>query len=179
VNLKAGDTVQFRVISENTTTVQFPTFIIERISSPQTIAMGESINVLATNSSGQSIPNGTATTITGWTKERDTHNAFNASTGVFTAPVAGLYEFSAMIQLDSASNNASAQVTLALLGYGDIVAAFTQAAGSYFFSIAGSKTIYLNAGQTTSLRCFQGLGSTRTLHTSGSVNWLNIKKVDN
>jgi hypothetical protein len=135
--------------------------------------------VLATNSSGQSLPNDTSTTITGWTKERDTHNAFNASTGVFTAPVAGLYEFSVIVTLNSASNNAGAELGLYLGSYGSIAETFTHAAGTYLLSVTGSRTIYLNAGQTASIGVYHNLGGTRNLYIPNGFNWLNIKKVDN
>lgn len=47
--------------------------------------------VFATNTSGQSIPNSTNTTVTGWAIVRDANSNFVASTGIFTAPATADY----------------------------------------------------------------------------------------
>jgi hypothetical protein len=60
-------------------------FQVFKIASPQTIFPSEKVVVLARNTSNQGIPDNTATNITGWTEEEDSHGWFNPSTGVFTA----------------------------------------------------------------------------------------------
>lgn len=75
-------------------------FSIAKRSSPQTIAASETVAVRATQSSGQSIPAATGTTVIFNNKVEDTHNAYNASTGIFTAPVAGRYLVTSTIRFD-------------------------------------------------------------------------------
>ena len=53
--------------------------------------------LVAINSSGQSIPSGAFTTLTGWTKQIDTANAFNAATGIYTCPSPGFYDVSTQL----------------------------------------------------------------------------------
>jgi len=48
-------------------------------------------------SAGQSIPNSTNTTLNFQTKEFDTDNAFNTSTGIFQPKVAGIYQINACV----------------------------------------------------------------------------------
>jgi hypothetical protein len=67
---------------------------IERISSPQTIAMGEVVAGYATNSSGQSIPTNVDTALTNWTVVSDTHGIFNPSTGELTINRSGFLDIS-------------------------------------------------------------------------------------
>lgn len=57
--------------------------------------------------SDQTISDATETTLTGWTEAYDTLSAFNASTGVFTAPAAGLYSFAWAAELAVNAGNAT------------------------------------------------------------------------
>jgi hypothetical protein len=183
VNLKAGDTVQFRVISENTTTVQFPTFIIERISSPQTIAMGEVVAARYTSSSGQSIPDIIASTVNFNTKEYDTHNAVTTGTNwKFTAPVAGTYHVSSYVMYNSFTISSSATIYLSVdknnVYYADIsrlvIGTHTN---TYSNALFGSTSLRLNAGDTINIKTFQSTGSNRTLFPDSKYVWVAIHKI--
>jgi hypothetical protein len=159
VNLKAGDTVQFRVISENTTTVQFPTFIIERISSPQTIAMGEVVAGYAKNASGQVIPNGTVTTLTGWTTVTDTHAILNPSTGVLTVNRSGFIDLSAIVSFSPNSTGERAILFLlnntTEIGVVDIRAT----SGGITTGVSTSISCYpVKSGDTFIVRAYQSSG---------------------
>lgn len=69
-------------------------FYVERVSGPSTIAAGESINGIYTDTSGGSIPT-SAATYTYATKVKDSHNAY--ASGTLTIPVAGEYRFTATL----------------------------------------------------------------------------------
>jgi hypothetical protein len=94
IYLVAGDILEFYASQNSGVTRTFIgwQFSIQRISSPQTIAMGEVVAGYALNLSGQSIPNSTDTVLTSWTVVSDTHAIFNPSTGVLTVNRAGFID---------------------------------------------------------------------------------------
>lgn len=55
----------------------------------------------------QTLSDATETTLVGWTEAYDTLGAFNATTGVFTAPADGLYSFSWSAELAVDAGNAT------------------------------------------------------------------------
>lgn len=55
----------------------------------------------------QTLSDGIETTLAGWTEAYDTLGAFNATTGAFTAPAAGLYAFSWSAELAVNAGNAT------------------------------------------------------------------------
>lgn len=79
-----------------------------------TLSASSNAHFYATNASAQSIPNNTATTVTGWTTVFDTGSNFNASTGVFTAPTAGVYLVTAQIGMALATWPAGATLKVQL-----------------------------------------------------------------
>ena len=90
----------------------------------------------------------TETTATGYTENFDTGNAFNPTTGLFTAPTAGRYMFTA-----NATSNGTA--TTNFYGYfriNGVLSSYTsrsQAGVSQAYPISAGSTIYnLNAGDT-------------------------------
>lgn len=63
------------------------------------------VAMAANNASGHSVTGGNTTRVLNWTTEYDTNNAFNASAGVYTIPVTGLYRLHATMLFNQVVNN--------------------------------------------------------------------------
>lgn len=181
-NLRAGQVVSFR--QDTNVTISggsSNTFSITKLASPQTMSATEVVAVRANNSSGQSIASGSSVTLTGWTKLEDTHNAFNASTGIFTAPETGYYsvEYSGLFASQGWSASGTNLYTN-LSNPSTNIATYVRIAPSYTAPVpiqVGHNAIKLNAGQTVSINLNHDNGSARALDTGASFQNLSIIKV--
>jgi len=155
---------------------------IRRLSGPSTIAASESVVATATNTSGQSIPNGINTVITGWTKNVDSHGSLNANTGVYTAAVSGKFSVSSVITLAGAVATSTSGMAMwinkngALSRYLGIQYSFTSV--NVPFSVNGSQIIDLVAGDTISIGVSHNFGGVRTLSTDGTCA-VSIHRIGN
>jgi hypothetical protein len=185
VYLVAGDILEFYAFQNSGVTRQFngSHFSIQRISSPQTIAMGEVVAARYTSSSGQSIPDIIASTVNFNTKEYDTHNAVTTGTNwKFTAPVAGTYHVSSYVMYNSFTISSSATIYLSVdknnVYYADIsrlvIGTHTN---TYSNALFGSTSLRLNAGDTINIKTFQSTGSNRTLSPDSKYVWVAIHKI--
>jgi hypothetical protein len=91
VYLVAGDILEFYAFQNSGVTRQFNGwhFSIQRISSPQTIAMGEKVKTIVASSGGTTIPHLTFTAPDMNIKILDTHNAYNQTTKRWVQPRSG------------------------------------------------------------------------------------------
>lgn len=123
--------------------------------------LGPPIYLWANNTNGQAIPNGTLTTITNWTTNTDTANAFNAATGVYTIPVSGLYCISGALLSSSVAWPAGAFWALAINKNGTVIletGEFTQSAGTSQLWAESVGTFLCAAGDTISIQIVQTQG---------------------
>jgi hypothetical protein len=187
LQLVAGDQVSIFVTQQtgvSQTLEAIGNFSVERISGPSAIAANELIAVAAGNSSGQSIPNGVLTTLTNFTKQFDTHNAFNSVTGVFTVPASGLYEALNSVAFSSphTANTGAVSVRIIQAGSGSVVsnnytsfwpdtATGCQALTSHVFRCA--------AGDTLTFSILQTNGATRSLAIDSGTNRISVKRIGN
>ena len=84
------------------------------------------------------------------TKDYDTHNAYNSSTGVFTAPMSGQYRVSfafSGVATRTSSTSLYAQIKKNGTGTSLFISPST-GSGTIQCIISGSDTVYLNAGDT-------------------------------
>nr|DAG73193.1 MAG TPA: Baseplate wedge protein [Caudoviricetes sp.] len=133
------------------------------------------------NSSGQSIPNATTTTVTNWTKLFDRVNgSFNATTGVFTAPATGYYRVSASSQFAATAGSVGNQLGWVVTANSVVVAQspyFVEAANSTARTVSVNTIVNLTAGQTMTLGLYQNTGAALALSTTAANNWVAISRV--
>lgn len=135
--------------------------------------------VLATNTSGQSIPNGGSTTITGWTTTFDANSNFNAATGVFTAPLAGFYLVTAQIGFNG-TMAVGTSIIVPIQANG-----VPRASGSLIVSnatvtinfVQASALVQLAVGQTITLQAFQNSGGAVPLTTGALSVYVSITQM--
>lgn len=183
----AGDVLRFQSwVAGGTGLVWSATLLgnsysLERISGPQAIAASESVSVSAFNVSGQTFVNNIQATITGWTKEQDTHNAFNASTGIFTAPVNGLYTVTLQTCMTIFTANTGGLFSVIVPSSGSAaVASVAFGNATAEASAICTHTFRLLAGQTIATNCVHSNGVNRSLFsTDGTRVKVSINKVGN
>jgi hypothetical protein len=182
--LVAGDILEFNAFQTSGVTRTFDGFYfsIERISSPQTIAMGEVVAARYTSSSGQSIPQAVGTIVNFNTKEYDTHNAVTTGTNwKFTAPVAGTYNVSSYLLYDTFTISGISDMVLSVNKNGSTYAEIGRtplwSGAQFYVPVGGTTDIQLNAGDTISIKAENYTGAARTLVTSGVYVWVSIHKI--
>lgn len=172
---KAGDTLSVRTSA--TGTITSGNLGVFRLSGPAVINASESVNARYFSTGGQTIGAGVETAIFYATKSKDTHNAYNISTGIYTAPISGTYLVTA--QANSNSTNVSGITVVLTKNSTDV------GQGPYALVTTGSTavlpgdTVYLNAGDTVTIKLFNNNAGSIVLTTSNTLNFFNIVRVGN
>jgi len=185
--LAAGNLLTLR-ISATTTVNTSGSLSIMRVSGPAVVTATESVSAFYTTANTTPISGSLAsgTAVVAYTsKVKDTHNAYNTTTGVYTIPVSGSYSICSqnrMVTTFSAIGNQSVQADIGIngtdtLGLASIISQQSGNIGTYFpsgcviaypFKAGDQVTILLGAGGTS-----PSIGST------ASVSWFNISRVGN
>lgn len=185
----AGDILTFKVTSAATSpsisggTLQNNIYI-SRLAGPAQIAASESVVANYSDSSGQVYPATTTyNAVTFNTKEKDSHNAFNGVTGVFTAPMSGQYSVTMSVSAYNSLAAGGAYQDLRLETNG-ISAGITNrqnnTAASQIVTQMVTKTFSLLAGQivTTTKGATYSVGA-YVVFSSTSWNSISIARVGN
>jgi hypothetical protein len=182
VQCNAGDTLEVRTDTPGFTSPSFTTdtgrnFVEFRLlPGRSTLAAGDTVAFAATKASG-SAANGTAD-VTSYTTEFDTTGSFNASSGVFTAPVAGVYSGSACV---SYAANATGSRGMEIQVNGSTVRTGPRipATSANDVGVSLGFTLRLNAGDTVKVRSIQTSGAALNFSTVTATTSFSMERVGN
>lgn len=148
-----------------------------------TLSSSGNAKVISGNAGGQSVATATITVVTTWTTTLNTASAFNSSTGVFTAPVAGQYLVSSTLALSGPTWTAGNVVQVVINKNGSTYKIGTttlQNAGSIANIVATvTSLVDLALNDTVSIAAFHnGTGSATVSAALGTTgNHLTITRI--
>lgn len=177
VFLSAGETVQV-VITKNlggtNLNVAWTQFSVNLVPGRSTLAAGDTIAFAATKASG-SAANGTAD-VASYTTEFDLTGSFNATTGVFTAPIAGCFAGDACV---SYAANATGSRSLEIQVNGVTVRTGPRLPGVSANDVGVSLgfTLRLNAGDQVKVRSVQTSGGALNFSTVTAATSFTMRRV--
>ena len=132
----------------------------------------EKVYVEATTAAGQAV-SAVADVIFG-TEVYDSHSAFNHSTGIFTAPMPGLYTISIALQTDAVAlgtNQRFVALAVATSRTRQLLRVSGSGASEQVGAV-GTITMYLAQDETVKIQA--GSEVATTLAADATVNWLTI-----
>jgi hypothetical protein len=187
VQANAGDILDVR---PNGNTSPSGSLSIARVSGPAQIAASESVNAVYKTAAAQSISNGGTAAIIVWdTKEFDSHNGMNTSTGVYTSQISGTYNVCSAIQYSRATvsitNNSLYDLAVyknaAIVGYLDSVNFSSSGANTMgSIQLKGCRLVSAVAGDTVDIRTTNtNSGANAVLINSSAANYVSITRVGN
>jgi hypothetical protein len=161
-------------------------FTMSKLSGPAVVQASESVSSTGYNTSGQSLTNNTIVALTGWTKQKDTHNFFNAATGVATIPSSGTYQVILQVSVAGGVYTASTgQLSAQILQSGSVgytaasTTAFGATTGIEVMAIA-SKDFVCLAGDSITLQAYNSNGAARALNSTDTARvHYSIKRIGN
>ena len=177
----AGDTIRVKATqtaaAQNYTATQPYTYLsISKVQGPSQIAASESVNVSMTNSAGTSISTGSWTTATYNATIKDSHGA--VSSGVFTAPISGMYLVTGNVSFTS---SAAGQRGIRIIQSGSTSRAevLQPANGSYTIGQTAVASLKMLAGDTAAVQVYQDSGGALTLQSTAAYNTFSVTRVGN
>lgn len=189
IDLIAGDFVDIRLFQSNGVSRSLNAasalnwISIERLSGPSTIAATETV-AAKYGGSTSTLTNNTEVSIVFTTKVFDTHNAYNTSTGFFTAPVPGKYRVTSLV---AHNTFAASSVTTSMYVYiykNSVTGQGLKRENAYTTSSVErsaliSTTVDLLAGDTITTRHFHNFGTTPTINNSANETFFSIERIGN
>lgn len=136
--------------------------------------------VKAGTTNAQSIPNNAFTAITTYTTTQNQGANFVASTGVYTAPVAGDYDVRAGLRFTSAAGVVGTQIIIAVFVNGVEVyqsGSVSQSTSTDSIGASGAWIVTCAANDLITIRAFQNSGLAMTLDGTAPPNFLNISQL--
>lgn len=157
--LNAGDVIDFRYFTNYTgvATTYLKYCSIERLSGPSVIAASETVACRAYKSSGSHTTSGSEQTVASWnSKEYDTHNVFNLTTGEFIVPSTGKYHVSGSVTFGT--NATGARVSYITVNGANKIISNIYLSFLDNAAMVMSGTLQLNAGDIVTMKAFQNSG---------------------
>jgi hypothetical protein len=162
-NLNAGQQVSFRSNVGQTLVAFF--VAMTRVSGPATIAASETVAAFASKTSGSHTSSGSWQDVASWSLRDSTHGSFNATTGVFTAPVSGRYLVTGHVAFLGAASGIRAVKIIKISS--DTVIGQRQVGSSALNAVVFSGYVQLSAGETVKIQAYQDSSGILGYFTSG------------
>jgi hypothetical protein len=183
IRLEKGEVLSVRPSNALTlaASTRFHWIHIQKLASPQTILETETVAARYTSNSGQAIANNAGTDIVFEDLDKDTHNAYNTSTGEYTVPASGWYQVNGLVSFLNNLNTANVSyMSLSIIVDGTSIYADYHVNNmtpniSEVFKV--SELLELEKGQVVKLQVFQNNGAIRNLAADGRFNTFSIARI--